>query len=311
MTPPDLGWWPEAVRAVLSDRVGRVRRVEDLAGGQTGARVAAIVGERGAAVLKVPAPLREIQLYATGAESLRCWGVSIPACYAHGGADGGRWVMLEYVRSPWPWTGHDLGGEPVAALARLHQGGWGGPALTPDPYVPAWPRSLSVAAAELWPEVKRPSVRQRMEAVRSGMAALFTPLTVLSGDPNPTNWRRRHNGVPVLLDWERAGMGHPAVDLAISLPGLPLDDSPYRVLAARYRAAWVFGGAWDIAALTRDIRAAKLFVAVEYLGMVGAGRVAVTADKVEALRGRVEALLDQAAHHPLGSWPDAWRPDDR
>ena len=59
---------------------------------------------------------------------------------------------------------------------------------------------------------------------------------MISGDPNPTNWSVREDGTVVLFDWERVGYGTPALDLAITVPGLGTPDDYRRVVEGYLRA---------------------------------------------------------------------------
>src|SRR5579883_2966731 len=50
--------------------------------------------------------------------------------------------------------------------------------------------------------------------------SIFYTKVAPTGDPNPTNWGLRADGTIVLYDWERFGQATPAIDLAITVPGL-------------------------------------------------------------------------------------------
>ena len=62
---------------------------------------------------------------------------------------------------------------------------------------------------------------------------LFRPVCAISGDPNPVNWGLRDDGTLALFDWERFGRCSPALDLAITVPGLG-DETAYRAVATSY-----------------------------------------------------------------------------
>jgi aminoglycoside phosphotransferase (APT) family kinase protein len=83
---------------------------------------------------------------------------------------------------------------------------------------------------------------------------------LISGDPNPMNWGILENGEPVMFDWDRFGLGTPALDLAITVPRLG-SRGDYEKVAATY-----CGKPDD--KLAREIALAKVWTIVDILGMV-------------------------------------------
>lgn len=113
---------------------------------------------------------------------------------------------------------------------------------------------------------------QLLEDLQQRHQYLFQPTCLISGDPNPTNWAVRMDGALVLFDWERFGAGTPALDLAITVPGLG-DAAAYRRVATRYLEDQHVTAPSAEDALTHDIAVAKVWTVVEYLSE-GTGRYA-------------------------------------
>ncbi len=211
--PPDLA---VAVARAVGDPVRRTR----LAGvGPGGAELCE--GPGGRVVAKLPAGAVERALYRDLGPSLAEAGVRLPGLLGHG-EDGGGWLLLEHVPDEVEWQAAGAEADALAQLAALHQAGQGGrlDGLWPA-FRFAWTRRMNVAAAESLPPPARAASLTRLETLRATARHLFAPACLVHGDPNRTNWRREASRLPVLVDWERAGYGHPAVDLGIFLPGLP------------------------------------------------------------------------------------------
>ena len=100
---------------------------------------------------------------------------------------------------------------------------------------------------------------------------------------NPGNWRVDDRGRPVLLDWERIGLGHPAVDLGISLPGLPSRSEAEALVAA-------YNGGIDAS----DVLLAKTWSLVELAAETGAEPRFLA--RLEGLRPLVGDWLARVVH---------------
>jgi hypothetical protein len=159
-------------------------------------------GDRVTVVVKEDATPRELAFYAEVAPRLS--GVPVPLLLWGGTVDDTAWLVLEDVPHPLPrerWASPEV----YTVLVSLH---------------------FSVAAyAALADPFPFP-----------GLPAVLTGSTPVSGDPNPRNWAVRGDGALVLLDWERAGFATPAVDVAITLPGLPSPEDAVAATTAYRRA---------------------------------------------------------------------------
>jgi aminoglycoside phosphotransferase (APT) family kinase protein len=187
-------------------------------------------------------------------------GVQAPRLLASTRVSGSRWVVLEYVPEPFPWD--ELSAEPIDVLCRLHAIPLD--ELTPhatELYRPAWTEELTARVlSALGGDM--PSAERSLDAARTEAAALFEPACPISGDPNPTNWRRS-GIIPVLVDWERIGLGAPAIDLAISVPGVGTDER-YHAVASRYLGPNTIGS--EVSALAHAMQIAKIWTIVDFTG---------------------------------------------
>lgn len=107
--------------------------------------------------------------------------------------------------------------------------------------------------------------------------SLFDPECPLSGDPNPANWGMRDDSSLVLFDWERYCLGTPALDLAITVPGLG-DLANLRRVAAAYLHGEESQAPRTPERLAREIALAKVWSVVEFLARnsINDGRTAAT-----------------------------------
>ncbi|HYF78591.1 MAG TPA: aminoglycoside phosphotransferase family protein [Symbiobacteriaceae bacterium] len=208
---------------------------------------------------------REGLFYKRAAPLLRARGVTVPAVWR---ADEG-WVVMEYIPHPLPrsrWVGDAA---VVGALARLHGSTLGEQCPLPDPYRPGWSADMTGAALSCLDSTGAAQARPLLLRLQEQCQPLFEPVCWISGDPNPTNWGVREDGSVVLFDWERFGLGAPALDLAITVPGLVSPNGgPERAVADRYCEQWsaLYGDSLAPPAnLVPDMRRAKVWTAVELL----------------------------------------------
>lgn len=265
--------WPQAVLAATGAPFAATRLAG--AGGPGSFRVE---GPRGAIVYKCGVPPRELGWYrrcaphAAALAAAGCWTAPLVAS----GHEPEPWLALAWAGRPLPrerW-----GTAPVlAALASWHRAAalWEGP--VGDGYPFAWDEALTRAALDALTASERAGVRGGWgRAAVAAQRALFAPPGhAVHGDPNPTNWLVAADGPEsplVLVDWARPGRAHPAVDVAIALPGLPTyeraAEATQQYLAARPDFREPDGRAW-----TRWILLAKLWSAVEFLAMATRGEL--------------------------------------
>lgn len=254
--PPSL---PSSVVARAEGIVGPIERVERL-GGLSGG-VVRLIGAAGSILVKADPDGNEAGFYRHAAGALSRAGVTTPHCHVAARHGQAWWLLLEDVPTPLP-QGRWLADPAVlTVLARLHSSTnvWSGS------FRPVWSSAMTDAALV---GTSEPSLGQLREALghlrrEAEQMGLFEPRSPISGDPNPLNWGLHSDGRPVLYDWARYGLGHPALDLAITVPGLGQAEE-FKTVARGYLAA---GGPTDLGVdrLARAITIAKAWVLVEFL----------------------------------------------
>lgn len=115
-------------------------------------------------------------------------------------------------------------------------------------------------------------------------APLFTARSVISGDPNPLNWGLSGDGELVLMDWERIGLGHPALDVAITMPGLP-------GLAEFERPALAYRSNDGSEVSARRLMLAKLWTVVELLASTPRWPVETVGDGPQQRRRETASMI--------------------
>lgn len=232
----------------------------------SGAQVWAVDGPAGRVVVKRTASLREAAVYGTLVPTLEAAGVTIPVCFDQVAAGGGIvWLILEHIPEPLPrdrWLGNP---EVMAMLARLHALEVAALDTIPDPFRPSWSSAMTAAAAARFAD---PAIRRQLGRLREEAQPLFAPNHVISGDANAANWGVR-DGEVVLMDWERIGRGHPALDVGVTVPGLgtPADFEDtahaYNEVVAALAAGQRAGPATRVT--PRELALAKAWSLVEFM----------------------------------------------
>ena len=271
-SPVDLGVdVPDEVIDLAARHVGPVGSVTRLGGGLSAASVVLLVGARGALVAKGPAHPREQAFY----EHVRVPGLRVPRLLDTW-AGHGCWLLLEHLPDPLPRSRWCADPQVAASLRALHDSPRSAIDPVPMPFQPRWDDELHDAGVEALD--LSAGGRGILDRLRELSAPLLEDHAVISADTNALNWRVDHAGRPVLLDWERIGLGHPAVDLGISLPGLPSPAEAEQMVAA-------YGGDVD----PSDLLVAKAWSLVEFAAQTGAdpGRRA----RLDGLRPALEDWL--------------------
>jgi hypothetical protein len=231
----------------------------------SGARVERLHGTSGTLILKQTPRATEPDVYRSIAPILRDHGINLPECFGIWD-DKRHWLLLEDVPAPLPRERWIADPGQLELLARLHALPVGLLAPLRERYRPAWDDALTEAALALLPDVDPDLLR----TTQADSQPLFIESAVISGDPNPQNWGVRDDGALVLFDWERLTLGDPAIDLAITVPGLP-DIAPYQHVAARY--VEITRSDDDVTTLVQRMRLAKLWTVIELLAGVTRGNV--------------------------------------
>ena len=187
--------------------------------GVGGPGILKVQGPKGEAVLKYTTAI-EAAFYKDWADIVRHKGLGVPEVYAQGESAGKIWVLMESLPMV---LGHPYTqrlSDQIAYLSVLHS-------LDQNPIAMAgnlpersvmWTAQDIDDAASLWDDDDAHALTSFLEMP---WPALTSKKTLISGDPNPTNWGERSTGQLVLFDWAEAAWSHPAYDLAVLCGGFP------------------------------------------------------------------------------------------
>jgi aminoglycoside phosphotransferase (APT) family kinase protein len=223
-------------------------------------------------VIKATPHASEGRFYQLGA---RCLAPAVPVLeWAHTEA-ALDWLVLEHIPHPLPRERWLADPAVLAILYRLHHAEL--PTIAVPLFQPAWSEAMTEQALAYFSSTDQRHLRSHLCSIQHQAQPLFHPHCLISGDPNPRNWGLRSNGTVVLYDWERWGRGTPALDLAITIPGLG-DWSAFARVSKQYLAMApdLHSHASAILQLTRDIALAKVWNAIEFLSHAALGQLADT-----------------------------------
>ncbi len=213
---PGAGW-PERLQAALSARVGDAWSCTPLPSAR-GRDVDLVTGPRGQVVLKAAPHRREVRFYRDLVPELAP-GIVAPECYW---ADD-DWLVLEHVDEPLPRERWLADTSVMRALAALHRSSSARSRLV-APFRPTWTAELTAAALARIELDRRAAVKSVLDRLRGEAGRWLTGDVLVSADPDPGNWGVRRDGALVLFDWERVGLATPALDVALTVRGLPSRD---------------------------------------------------------------------------------------
>jgi thiamine kinase-like enzyme len=242
--------WPREILEFLQHPT----QAEKLSGGLTGRTVHRVQLENRNVVVKANVAPREAAFYQNFAPGLNAHGIRTPKLEMHCESNGELWLVLEAIPEPLPDKRWLADPQVLETLRNLHEFKFD---HAPEfAFQPTWTQAMNAHALQFLPK----HLEEKLEEFRALAQPLLELRNLISGDPNPMNWGVLENGDPVLFDWDRFGLGTPALDLAITVPGLGSSED-YANVAATYR------GQPD-AQLAREIALAKVWVIVDILGYV-------------------------------------------
>jgi Phosphotransferase enzyme family len=245
-----LEHWPPEILEFLHHPTN----AEKLSGGLTGRAVHRVQLEDRSVVVKANVAPREAEFYRDFAPVLNADGIRTPKLEMITESNGELWLVLEAIPAPLPDKRWLADPQVLETLRKLHEFRFD---HAPEfAFQPAWTKTMNAHALHFLPT----HFEEKLETFRALAQPLLEPRNLISGDPNPMNWGVLENGDPVLFDWDRFGLGTPALDLAITVPGLGSSED-YANVADAYR------GQPD-AQLAREIALAKVWVLVDILGYV-------------------------------------------
>lgn len=267
MIPNTSPLWPQIVHDAITGLSGKPVSVHSLTGGQSQANVWRVRFAHQSVIVKRTKQPRERLFYTTIAPLLREVNIPIPQLEWTGVVDDDYWLVLEDVPAPLPRTRWQADPEVIAVLRQLHQSSLSVQSEASPFFCPTWTDELTRDALLCFPEASANQLSPLLQELQQTHQYLFAPHCWISGDPNPTNWGVRQDGTVVLYDWERFGRGTPAIDLAITVPGLG-EIATFRAVADRYlsqQTDFPLQAVPSRTALMHDIVVAKIWSVTEYL----------------------------------------------
>lgn len=212
---------------------------------------------------------QEYYFYKKCAPYLQEFTKHIPVLYGSFQQENSYWIVIEDVPYSLPrerWYADD---QVIEALFRLHTTAWEKSLPFDDVYIPKWDNELTETVLGLYSGETGSQLQPLFFKAQAEAQQLFEPHCWISADTNPTNWGVREDSTVVLFDWERISLGSPAIDLAITMPGLgTVDYSTESQISRRYLAAWSkhsFDFPYSEQRLAQMIKLAKLWSVIEFL----------------------------------------------
>ena len=243
--------WPVEVTDAVIAVLGEVRDSAPLTG-LSGREVRRVDGERASVVVKGDVHPRELAFYVHAAPRV---ADLVPTLHGYVETGHAGWLVLEHLPRPLPrelWTSPAV----YDVLATLHTAADVYDGLD-DPFRPEWTDAMTTTAKH--------ALGLDLSQLAHDTRGLLIGDTPVSGDPNPRNWGVRADGSVALFDWERAGLASPAVDVAITLPGLPTRHEADDAAAAYSSARQRLGAPLEVPLHAHSLLLLKLWTAVELL----------------------------------------------
>lgn len=257
--------WPEHLKHYVLDEYGPPATFEPLGGMSRGYVCRVRFAGNRSAILKTDPHPRETLFYEKVSGILNDKGIPTPKPEWTGRNTDGYWLLLEDV--PHPLLRDRWRADPgvLGLLRRLHALSYPDSRLDlPGAFVPRWTDWMTELAASCFPGHISGEIRRALRGLQRESQHLFRPRCYVSGDPNPTNWGLREDGTLVLYDWERFGSGTPALDLAITIPGLGY-AAAFDMVATRYAEQGISLPQPSVESPSHDIRLAKAWSVTELL----------------------------------------------
>lgn len=285
-------FWPKRLHTVLLDTYGAPLHIELLTEGHAVWRVQSA---KQSVIVKRSTQPRESIFYTMVAPTLATVDIPIPHLEWSGRDADTFWLVLEDIPTPLPRVRWSADQEMLTVLHRLHQRLPLNLNLAFPSFEPGWSDTMTNDALACFPSAQARRLAPILQDLRLSHQTLFAPQCWISGDPNPTNWGLRGDGTIVLYDWERFGKATPAVDLAITVPGLG-DRAAFQAVATAYlerddRSLSL--AAQEISFLTQEMIVAKVWSIIEYLSdHYHAGTIA-RSTRIDTLIQQIPAWLEK------------------
>lgn len=231
--------WPQNIIQYITENHGQPIAIEKLNGIKDEGGCYRLSLKDTSIIIKLMTEAREYYFYTRCTKYMKAARKSIPELYWSFQEGARYWCILEDIAYPFPRDRWKADEGVIDFLATFHFEMWQKKLPMEDYYKPQWTNDLTEAVLDLYPTNVAKNLKPSLINVQENSQQLFKEQCWINGDTNPTNWGVRRDGSVVLFDWERISIGSPAIDLAITLPGLGTEDNSLELLLSkRYLKAW-------------------------------------------------------------------------
>jgi len=255
-----LNFLPDSIQTLLDKNFGSPTQVQSLSG-LTDATVWRIHFTDETIVVKHTTKANEAFFYEQVSPTLQEEGISSPHLWFIERVAGSIWLVLENIPVPFPRQRWLADAEQLAILRRLHNVDGNQWRSQPSMFRPKWTAEMTETALTWFPQAIAQALRPQLSAWRNAAQPLFESTCLISGDPNPANWRVYQDSTLAHFDWERFGWGTPTIDLAITVPGFGTVEE-FQLVAVEYLQS---ASKAKVETLATELRFAKAWTIVELL----------------------------------------------
>ncbi|MGG1575713.1 phosphotransferase family protein [Fictibacillus sp. NRS-1165] len=259
--------FPVSIQNFLYDKDVDLHTIDSLYGVNSGRGVFAfrVYSKKNSFIVKKCIQKREFDVYTKHSAFFKEHNINIPDIFVSYTENGDHWIVIEDIPNKFPESRWKADFEQIRFLYQLHSKSLDKSIDLDDPFVYMYKEETIQKANKILPL----ELSIRLNALQTQFQQLFEPFCIISGDPNPTNWGIKVNGDLVLFDFERIGFGNPAIDLAITIPGVgSKDGSLEKEIAVSYITLWQENGLkypFSVNELIVQIHRAKLWITLDFL----------------------------------------------
>ncbi|WP_026476318.1 aminoglycoside phosphotransferase family protein [Alkaliphilus transvaalensis] len=261
--------WPKNLKNYLQSTYGEVAIIDKLAGIKDIGGCYRLKFSNNSIILKEMAEPQEYLFYTESTKFLKNTIPHIPKLLWHYEEGETYYILIEDIPTPLPPKSRQGDPAVVEVLYKLHSETWRKEEVFKGCYRPKWDISFNEALLSQYKEKDAVKLEPILLEAQRQSQELFLPHCWINGDTNPTNWGVREDGTVVLFDWERISCASPAIDLAITIPGLGTpNDSLETLITKRYLSKWrdsYIEFPLQELKLLKQIKLAKIWSAVEFM----------------------------------------------
>lgn len=261
--------WPKDLEDYLKYAFGEVSSIEKLAGIKDIGGCYRLKYINGSIIIKEMTEPQEYLFYTESLKFLKNTISHIPKLLWHYKEEGIYYIVIEDIPKPYHVKGRQGDPAVVEVLYKFHSETWNKEQAVKGSYRPRWDGSFNETLLSKYNDKDAMKLEPILAEVQRQSQKLFIPHCWINADTNPTNWGVRENGTVVLFDWERISCASPAIDLAITMPGLGTPDNSLEALITKiYLSKWrdsYIEFPLQEAELLKQINLAKIWSAVEFM----------------------------------------------